>query len=160
MVLLAHEAGLGDAPPGFSVNAVPPPEGTDDPMKEWRARAAEFRSRMVTEFGEDRLAAREAEEQSRMKAEQESQDRRELVGIANNAGLSVEEFESFYDSVKGMEAELSERFASALRDASTPEEREVVEAEQEAELEGIAADLLGEEKARRLIDALRARTGQ
>lgn len=157
IVMRAHEAGLGYAPPGFSLNAAPPAEGMDDPQAEWRATAKRFRESLTSEFGEDRIAMREREEQARMKSDQEARGPEEFAEIASAAGLSLEEINSFYDTVKGMEAELNQRFKSAISEASTPAEREVVEMEQQAELEGIASDLLGAEKARRLIDALKQR---
>ncbi|HAM71441.1 MAG TPA: hypothetical protein DCM86_07350 [Verrucomicrobiales bacterium] len=157
MVAKAEESGVGFAPPGASMNAVAPPPGTPDPQAAWRDRFQKFRQSLVQELGEDRIAEQQRLETARVQAEQEELGRSEMAAVAREAGLTTEEMQSFYEYVQGLGPELSARFQAARQEATTPEERALIDAEEQAEMEALAADVFGAEKARQLIDVLRRR---
>jgi cytochrome c-type biogenesis protein CcmH/NrfF len=147
MVQVAAKFGMGKEPIAPALV-----EGdTEDPAKLAADREAAFRQRLKEEFGEDRIAEQERlEKEEQAKANQE-RERQEMMDLAQSAGATVEEASAFFARIRELQPELEKRFGEAEKLAVRPDQKEAFKAMVEAELERIASEIMGEEKAKSLI---------
>ncbi len=150
MVRIAEGFGMGTDP---VAPVVLDEAGRDieDPAKLAADREAAFRQRLKEELGEDRIAEQEGREREEQAEANQERERQEMMDLAQSAGATVEEANAFFARIKELQPELEKRFGEAEKFAVKPDQKEAFKAMVEAELERIASEIMGEEKAKSLV---------
>lgn len=168
MVKLAAAAGLDQTlePIGIHFGAEWP--GAEEPaVAEWKQREAEFRDRLKAELGEERLAEQARAEEARKQAEQEERDRleaprreaeerREITKAFAGVEATEEQAIQFQQRLKELKPQFEEREQALKQAGGSDEEKKAMEAAVKVEFERKLAEVIGAEKARRLMQQLEA----
>ena len=153
MVRIADELGMATAPFWGGGRGLPGEE-EDPEIAAWNKKSAEMRRRLKEEFGEDRIAQNEEAERKKREADSEAQGMQEITRVAQESGISAEDAEAFFNRIKSMEPELKAKFEAQEEAAKNDAEREAVKNTIKAELEKIATEHFGAEKAKAFIQKL------
>jgi hypothetical protein len=117
-----------------------------------------FQQWLAQELGEDRVVAQREAEAAQQRKEREQESRWGSIARMTELGASEEEAARLLERIVALQPKMDARAKELIPENATPEQRKAFEVVIKTELEQAAAEIMGAEKAKALIQNMERNT--